>query len=263
MEAAARLRREARAFASAARQAADRGGTTLVPSCPAWSMADLVLHLGGVHRFVVVLIRDRLPAPPDLATVARTESPPSMEGWPSMDGTPSAGPIPPTLLDWFDEGVERLVEQFGRHAPDDPAWTWSGEQSVGFWLRMQVIETAVHRWDAENAVGAARPIAPDIAVDAIPQTFEVMAPGRRERFRFVRTDGPGEWLVRFDGEHVRLTDGGPADIEQAGGGQADVELAGTASDLMLFLWGRLPADGLDVRGDKAMLDRYFVLVPPV
>ncbi|MEU8362084.1 maleylpyruvate isomerase family mycothiol-dependent enzyme [Nonomuraea sp. NPDC048882] len=273
MEAAARLRREARAFGSAARQAAARGGTTLVPSCPAWSMADLVLHLGGVHRFVIVLIRDRLPAPPDLATVARTESPPSMDGWPSMDGTPSAGPIPPTLLDWFDEGVERLVEQFGRHAPDDPAWTWSREQTVGFWLRMQVIEAAVHRWDAENAVGTARPIPPDVAVDAIPQTFEVMAPQRRawsqappgkgESYRFVRTDGPGEWLVRFDGEHVRLADSGPANVEQADGGPADVELAGTASDLMLFLWGRLPADGLDVRGDQAVLDRYFALVPPV
>ncbi|GAA1663411.1 maleylpyruvate isomerase family mycothiol-dependent enzyme [Nonomuraea maheshkhaliensis] len=263
MEAAARFRREARAFGSAARRAADRGGTTLVPSCPGWSMADLVFHLGGAHRFVLVVIRDRLPEPPDLPTVARTESPPSMEGWPAMDGTPSAGPIPSTLLDWFDEGVERLAEQFTLHAPGDPAWTWSREQTAGFWLRMQVIEAAVHRWDAENAVGTARPIAADVAVDAIPQTFEVMAPARRtwspappgkgESYRFVRTDGPGEWLVRFDGEHVRLEDGG----------QADVELAGTASDLMLFLWGRLPADGLDVQGDTSALDRYFTLVPPV
>jgi hypothetical protein len=32
---------------------------------------------------------------------------------------------------------------------------------------------------------------------------------------------------------------------------------------MLFLWQRIPADGLDVRGDRAILDRYFTLVPPV
>ena len=43
-----------------------------------------------------------------------------------------------------------------------------------------------------------------------------------------------------------------------------VELAGTASDLMLFLWRRIPADRLDaVRGDRDVLDRYFTLVPPV
>lgn len=127
---------------------------------------------------------------------------------------------------------------------------------------MQVIEAAVHRWDAENAVGAPGPIHEEIAADAITQTFEVMAPTRRawtsappgagERFRFLRTDGPGEWVVCFDGERVRL-----------GGEAFDVELAGTASELMLFLWQRIPAEALAVRGDKAVLDRYFELVPPI
>ena len=44
---------------------------------------------------------------------------------------------------------------------------------------MQAIEAAVHRWDAENAVGAARPLDAAIAADAVGQTFEVMAPMRR------------------------------------------------------------------------------------
>ncbi|WP_219466745.1 hypothetical protein [Nonomuraea rhizosphaerae] len=46
-------------------------------------------------------------------------------------------------------------------------------------------------------------------------------------------------------------------------GECDVEVAGTASDLMLFLWRRLPAGRLGVRGDREVLDRYFTLVPPV
>jgi hypothetical protein len=51
-----------------------------------------------------------------------------------------------------------------------------------------------------------------------------------------------------------------------------VELSGTAPDLMLFLWHRVPADaGADaeagagrftVHGDASVLDRYFALVPP-
>nr|BFE86052.1 hypothetical protein GCM10020093_086530 [Planobispora longispora] len=129
---------------------------------------------------------------------------------------------------------------------------------------MQTIEAAVHRWDAEGAVGTALPVDAELAADSVSQTFEVMAPARRalrqappgrgERYRFRRTDGADVWTARFEGDDVRLVeDGGPA----------DVELAGTASDLMLFLWRRLPAEHLDVSGDEAVLDRYFTLVPPV
>ncbi|MGP4097109.1 maleylpyruvate isomerase family mycothiol-dependent enzyme [Nonomuraea sp. KM90] len=262
MEAVAHFQREVRAFQDAARQAADAGDAPIVPSCPGWTMSDLVGHLSGVHRFVGVIVRDRLKEPPDFAYLARTESPPDTAGWPAPDRSPTFGPIPGSLLDWFAEGADRLAALFRERAPDEPAWTWWEERTVGFWLRIQVIEAAVHRWDAEGALGTPRPIAEEIAADAIAHTFEVMAPARRawtqapagagEGFRFVRTDGPGEWVVRFEGEHVRVGDG-----------DFDVELAGTASDLMLFLWHRIPADGLDVRGDRAVLDRYFVLVPPV
>jgi hypothetical protein len=66
---------------------------------------------------------------------------------------------------------------------------------------MQAIEAAVHRWDAENAVGAAGPLDAALAVDAIGQTLEIVAPLRRsmaqappgqgERFAFRRTDDAG------------------------------------------------------------------------
>src|SRR3712207_1775237 len=60
-----------------------------------------------------------------------------------------------------------------------PVWTWSPERTTGFWLRMQTIEAAVHRWDAENAIGAGQPIDAELAADAVGQTFQVMAPARR------------------------------------------------------------------------------------
>ncbi|GAA3673632.1 maleylpyruvate isomerase family mycothiol-dependent enzyme [Nonomuraea antimicrobica] len=264
MEPAARFQREARAFHAAARRAAEAGDAPVVPSCPGWSMSDLVLHLGGVHRSVNAIIRDRLGGPPELAGLVRAELPADTSGWPAPDSAPTMGPIPSTLLDWFAEGAEQLAARFRAHAPDEPAWTWSSEQTVGFWLRVQTIEAAVHRWDAENALGAPRPISEEVAADAITHTFEVMAPARRawadapegagERFRFVRTDGPGEWVVSFEGGQVRLGDSG---------GDPDVEAAGTASDLALFLWHRIPAGTLGVRGDPTLLDRYFALVPPV
>ncbi|MFD0382966.1 hypothetical protein ACFQ2B_13110 [Streptomyces stramineus] len=77
-----------------------------------------------------------------------------------------------------------------------------------------------------------------------------------ERFRFRQTDGPGRWTAHFEGGDVRLTEG------EDGGW--DVELSGTASDLMLFLWQRIPVgERLRVAGDQTVLDRYFTLVPPV
>jgi hypothetical protein len=41
-----------------------------------------------------------------------------------------------------------------------------------------------------------------------------------------------------------------------------VAVRGSASDLLLFLWRRIPADRLEVYGDAALLPRYFELVPP-
>ncbi|GAA2211341.1 maleylpyruvate isomerase family mycothiol-dependent enzyme [Nonomuraea monospora] len=264
MDAAAHFHREVRAFHDAAREAAEAGDAPAVPSCPGWTMSDLVFHLAAVHRFVIAIIRDRLDAPPDPAVLAATELPADTAGWPSPDRSPTSGPIPATLLDAFEEGAGRLETLFKELPPETRVWTWSREQTVGFWLRMQVIEAAVHRWDAEHTVGVPGPVHEEIAADAVTQTFQVMAPTRRawksappgagERFRFVRTDGAGVWAVCFDGEHVRL---GASDDP------FDVELSGTASDLMLFLWQRIPAEALAVRGDKAVLDRYFELVPPI
>jgi uncharacterized protein (TIGR03083 family) len=129
---------------------------------------------------------------------------------------------------------------------------------------MMPIETAVHRWDAQLAHGRTEPVDTPLAVDGVDQTFEVMLPMRRARrgapagsgesYSFVQTDGPGVWLVRFAPERVHV-DHGP--------GEASVTVRAPASDLFLYLWGRLPAQDLDVRGDASMLDRYFELVPPI
>lgn len=236
------FRREVRAFEAAARRA---DGAVRVPSCPDWSMTDLVLHLGRVHRMLIGLLEAGLSHPPNPADFT-AEQPP-------VDG----------IVDWFADGARTLAVLFADRDPGEPVWTWSAEQTVGFWVRMQSIEAAVHRWDAENALGATLPIDTELAEDAVTQTFQVMAPARRawlhapagtgETFGFRQTDGSHAWTVRFDGTDVVLTeDAGPA----------DVELAGTASDLALFLWHRIPADGMRVAGDPAALDRYFTLVPP-
>jgi hypothetical protein len=78
--------------------------------------------------------------------------------------------------------------------------------------------------------------------------------GQGERFLFQRTDGPGTWLVQFDGDAVLL--GAPD-------GHGSIQISGTASDLTLFLWQRAVTGNLDVQGDSSLLSRYFALVPPL
>jgi hypothetical protein len=38
--------------------------------------------------------------------------------------------------------------------------------------------------------------------------------------------------------------------------KGDVAARGSASDLDLFVWGRIPRDTFDVFGDAALLDRF-------
>jgi hypothetical protein len=61
------------------------------------------------------------------------------------------------------------------------------------------------------------------------------------------TDTEGEWLIVRAGDDLVVT------REHAKG---DVAARGTASDLMLYLWGRVGADPLEVFGDAAALTRF-------
>ena len=270
------FRREAQAFVAAVRAVAGQDPAPVVSSCPGWTVTDLVLHLGHVHKAVAHVISERLTQAPQPGDLSWLGLPAEHEGWMrervaqhaggGAAGTPPARrPLPAALVQWCSDGAAALEAQFRATPASEPVWTWAaGDQTAGFWQRMQAIEAAVHRWDAQNATGSPSPVDPDLAADSILQTFQVMAPmrramrhappGRGERFRFSRTDRPGTWVVRFDDDHLTLGD--PDDPR-------DITLAGTASDLMLFLWHRVPPDALDVHGDARLADRYFDLVPPL
>jgi uncharacterized protein (TIGR03083 family) len=265
--------REVRAFEAAVRPALTVEPVPMVPACPEWSAADLLVHLGGVHRFVGRILEQRLSGEPDPTDLSIYGLPDDLTGWPVPGVHPHLAAPPPQVADWFAEGAAGLAGLFRETDPAEPVWTWAPDRTAGFWLRMQTIEAAVHRWDAEGVSGEPGPVDAELAADAVRQVFEVMAQARRtwrgapagagERYRLRRTDGPGDWTVSFEGDEVRLAEGGADGWGEGGADGRGVELAGTASDLMLFLWQRLPADRLTVTGDQALLARYFELVPPV
>ena len=244
----AHFERETTAFHRAALMAAMPGTPPAVPSCPDWTTEDLVRHLGRVHRLVNHIIVERLRAmPPDRQTPFEAPA-----GLPRDD-----------LADWFAEGATTLAETFRATDPKTVVWTWGGEQEVGFWVRAQAIEAAVHRWDLEGSIGSPQPVDKELAADGVAQFLDVVVPFRRrvkspppmkgEHYRFFQTDGKESWSIALDPKGSR-----PLGEDEP----ADTELSGTASDLLLFLWDRIPGEPLLSRGEEKALKRFFVLVPP-
>jgi uncharacterized protein (TIGR03083 family) len=256
-----------RTDAAALAAAAQLGLTASVPSCPGWSVADLVVHVGGVHRAQAAMVAERAREPGGIKREMFDSVPgllPWLESSVLMGGTSDLDAVPPGIVRWFEEGAALLAEVLASADPDEPVWSWSANRTAGHYLRMMPIETAVHRWDAQLAHGVTRPIDRSLAADGINHTFEVMLPSRRafrnapdgrgETYRFRQTDGDGSWLVRFEGEPI---------VSSGGDDDADVTVTGSASDLFLLLWHRLDPGDLTVEGDTSLIPRYFELVPPV
>ena len=227
--------RESAALADAAERA---GLDAAVPSCPGWTVADVVEHVGNVQRWATRIVETR---------------PTERISRPDM----SESPAPEELLGWFRAASRALVEALGAADPAAPVWTFIPGGTTRFWFRRQAHEVAVHRVDAELAGGTAAPIPTALAADGIAEWLDVVSvfgadalrgAGETVHFHCTDTDegAPGEWLIT-------LTADGPviAPVHAKG----DVAARGPASDLELFLWGRKDASALEVFGDAALLER--------
>ena len=202
-----------------------------VPSCPGWQLRDLARHVFEVLSFWEM----------DLHT--RPERP---EQWqpPEVDDQALAEALRSARL--------RLDETVRSISPDTTIWTWTERDTAAFVPRRMAQEVAVHRWDAESAAGGSQPIDAELAADGIDEYFmlsRASAIGEgSERVQITTTDLGQSWVGQTRDGVMTL---------QAGGGAADAALSGTASDLLLVLWRRLPMTDVDVSGETALAQRML------
>jgi uncharacterized protein (TIGR03083 family) len=214
--------------------AGERDLDVVVPSCPELTVRRLVGHTANYCNWVAGLVASGQPAAPSFD--------------PGSD-----------VLAAMREQHAALVEALVAADPDADCWAWGSDQHKRFWIRRSAHELGVHSWDVENAVGEPLPVDATIAADGIDEFIDEFGPmtqflegagkkfgGDGERFALEATDLGSRWTFTAR----------PTALERTDDRDADVTLAGTASDLMLFLWGRVDANVLAVSGEATLAERW-------
>ena len=153
--------------------------------------------------------------------------------------------------DWVRQGTTTMREQLAAASPDAEVKTWAGLKPPSWLWRRMTHELAVHRWDAQAAVGDPQPLATEVAEDGIDELLEEFLPVAdvstvSGSIHLHATDGDGEWFID-------TADGLTWSRAHEKG---DVAVRGATSDLLLLLWGRVGTDAVEVLGDGAVLERW-------
>jgi uncharacterized protein (TIGR03083 family) len=223
-----------------------------IPTCPEWTLRQLVTHVGRAHRWAGEITRTR-----SARFIPFREVP--------------DGKLPDDRAEqcaWLQAGAARLIGAV-REAGGDLVWTLTGPAPASFWIRRMAHETLVHRADAQLAAGAAPEpaIEADVAADAIDEWLMLLTRGSLgsagERATVLPAgaslhvhatdDGlgdRGEWTVRHDAGALTV---------EPGHGKGDAALAGPAASLLLVLMRRRPASDPAVtgHGDSVVVDGWL------
>jgi uncharacterized protein (TIGR03083 family) len=224
--------------------AADEAGPDAeVPTCPGWRVRDLLHHLGGVHRWAASYVatgRDRPWSDEEVKPF-----------FPTVEDA--------TLVDWYRAGHREVVAALRGGSTDTPSWSFLPAPSpLAFWARRQAHETAIHRADAESAVGSTPRWDPAFAADGVDELLCGFYGRRGGRLRadppfslcVVADDVDTAWSIRVLPDR-RVVAHGRED--------ADLTVTGAANDLYLMLWNRGGTERLTLDGDPRPLETWRAL----
>ncbi|MET0415870.1 MAG: maleylpyruvate isomerase family mycothiol-dependent enzyme [Actinoplanes sp.] len=210
-----------------------------VPTCPEWTLLDLAQHLGRGNRKWAGIVAGGSPdVPPADAPSERAD-----------------------LLAWSAESTEQLLAALRAAGPDRGCWTWwdrsESPQTAGAVARHRVQEAAVHTYDAQLTGGAAQPLPTEVALDGVDEFLHTCCAGAYSWpyqpcvVEYRATEGPS-WFVSLAADRVRVT---RLPIP------ADASFEGTAGELVLAMYGRIPATSLKVGGDAGIFDLLMAWDP--
>ncbi|HZM76272.1 MAG TPA: maleylpyruvate isomerase family mycothiol-dependent enzyme [Candidatus Limnocylindrales bacterium] len=211
-----------------------------VPTCPDWTVNDLVNHVAHVYLHKVECMRHN--AAPD--------------PWPApgLDQGPR--------LDLLHRAYGELSDEFAARAASSPTHTWyERDRTVGFWMRRMAHETVIHRIDAELAAGVpSQPVPDDLALDGIDELLErfLAWPSTKwsDEFEAVLEPKVAGSVGISAGDRRWLLSWSPSGLITAepGGGAAEAEISGSPEAALRWLWRR--SDGpISVTGDETKVDQ--------
>ena len=196
-----------------------------VPTCPEWTVTDLAVHLGIIHRWVTRMVRERTP-----------------ERIPRVEAEYPHPESPDDVAPWFRAGGRELVATLRPCDADTAMWAWGPEHHVHFWSRRQLHETAMHRIDLALVGGAAAELDREVARDSILELLDFIPNFGAVLPHLAELRGNGETIA------LRATDGdgfGTITLTPTGFqvdealGATDVSVSGSMSDLALTMSRRL------------------------
>ncbi|MEU2167825.1 maleylpyruvate isomerase N-terminal domain-containing protein [Micromonospora chersina] len=232
-----------------------------VPTHPDRTLFDLVRHVGMGRRKAAAIV-----------AAGPADAPPEKSAWETGTGTPREREA---LLAWWNESVERLTSVLREAGPDRGCWTWWGDsqspQTSGAWARRQVPEIAVHTYDVQLTVGEPEPLPDEVALDGFDDcqftlcSTDVAWPHEPALVDYHAIEGRS-WRLRLSHDGAWATRlGEPAASENPDPDTADASARATASDLVLFFYGRIPPDSLKLKldGDRRIFDQLIAWDPSV
>jgi uncharacterized protein (TIGR03083 family) len=171
-----------------------------IAACPDWDVRGLANHVATLHRWVA-------------AALEGPEMPPFEE-------RPVEGDAAQIAATYAEAGAA-MVQRMRELPADHLCWTFDKKnQTAGFWHRRQLHELAVHRWDIDH-----QPMSDDLSADGIDEALDFFLPRMLKAGRATLPDGSLELVS-------------PERTWTLGSGEPAARMEGSASELLLALWGR-------------------------
>lgn len=228
-----------------------------VPTAPGWSVGDLVLHTGLVHRWADAILRG---VPPEAAGEIDLPVPDAVRH--------EVGFVGVDPFDWYDAQVTALLQTLAFAPPDLDVFFFLKDAPPArmAWARRQSHETTVHAVDAMAARLGRAPSAAEVwvrsphAVDGIDELLTGFVPRRKRSLRSDRpwsllveaTDTGHAWRLEIGQDPVVTTAFAPG----ADRPTADARLGGAAVPLYLALWNRTADDSALQVSDPVVLEQW-------